>query len=40
MSMFWKDQSVGGMWTGLTGCGALGLVPEHLIILQFLQKLC
>ena len=28
-SMFWKD----GMWTNLTRCGVLGLVPKHLIIL-------
>ena len=38
--MFEKDQPVGGMWTDLTRCGVLWLVPKHLIILQFMQKLC
>ena len=36
VSTFWKDQPIGGAWTGLTGCETLGLVPKHLTILQFL----
>ena len=32
-STFWRNQPVGGTWTSLTGCGVLGLVSKHLIIL-------
>ena len=32
-SMFWKDQPVGGAWTGQTRCGSLGFVFKYFIIL-------
>ena len=38
--MLWKDQPVGGMWTGPSICGLLGLVSKYFILLQVLQKLC
>ena len=36
--MFWKDMSVGGMLTGLTGCELLRLVLRHIIRFYFLQN--